>query len=282
MPVRLIAPSALQESLRSNVGSLVIDARRRGEYLDGHIPGAIWMGWEHWCEPPPPRAPEALKAPGYWGKLATQNAMWYAERLQSTGVDRSRTIVVYANGPASRGREARIAWMLLYLGAEDVRLVDGGWPAWVEVGGEAEMAEAERAHSRFEVTFREQRRALISEVAEPGESRCLVDTRSGREFLGLDYDYMPRRGRIPGAIHVPFTDLFEAGGRYLGAERYNDLVRPRLARDAHPVAYCEVGVRACTFALLHEMYTGETAAVCDGSFMEWALDENMPVEVGET
>ncbi len=44
------------------------------------------------------------------------------------------------------------------------------------------------------------------------------------------------------------------------------------------VAYCEVGVRSCLFALLHEVYTGQIIANFDGSIMEWALDTQLPME----
>ncbi len=46
----------------------------------------------------------------------------------------------------------------------------------------------------------------------------------------------------------------------------------RVVRTAQRlVAYCEVGVRSCLFALLHEVYTGHIIANFDGSIMEWAL-----------
>ena len=44
------------------------------------------------------------------------------------------------------------------------------------------------------------------------------------------------------------------------------------------VACCEVGVRSCLFALLHEIYTGRIIANFDGSIMEWALDTQLPME----
>jgi 3-mercaptopyruvate sulfurtransferase SseA len=44
------------------------------------------------------------------------------------------------------------------------------------------------------------------------------------------------------------------------------------------VTYCEVGVRSCLFALLHELYTGQVIANFDGSIMEWALDMELPME----
>ena len=69
----------------------IVDARRRREYAAGHIPGAIRMGWEQWCEPAPAHAGPILAQPGYWGMLAAQDEAWYAERL--VPADRARAVM---------------------------------------------------------------------------------------------------------------------------------------------------------------------------------------------
>jgi 3-mercaptopyruvate sulfurtransferase SseA len=51
---------------------------------------------------------------------------------------------------------------------------------------------------------------------------------------------------------------------------------------AEIVAYCEVGVRASLFALLHEAYTGRLVSVFDGSAVEWALNSGLALKTGTT
>ncbi len=123
---------------------------------------------------------------------------------------------------------------------------------------------------------------------QEGRLPILVDTRTPPEFAGDCYDYLPRKGRLPGALLFPFSDLFDGPHRYAGRRTYltrlpaglrsGDGGRPRQgAAGKGVVAYCEVGVRASLMALLHEAYAGEVVGVFDGSLIEWALHADLPV-----
>lgn len=174
--------------------------------------------------------------------------------------------------------------MLLYLGARAVALLDGGLAAWQRMGGTVRHEPESVPSGEFSVFFRRERRRTVTELEagwEDGERPLLVDARSCAEYAGDGQYYLPRRGHIPGAALVPFQSLYSADGAYVDAQTY--LARlPRdlqVARDV--VAYCEVGVRAAVFALMHEAYTGRIIPVCDGSVVEWALTTLLPLRMGE-
>ncbi|HEX8917723.1 MAG TPA: rhodanese-like domain-containing protein, partial [Chloroflexota bacterium] len=218
---------------------------------------------------------------GYWGGLKRAPAEWYAERLRDCGLRRDDAIVVYADGPGSRGREGRIAWMLLYLGAPSVMLLDGGWNAWLELGGDVEKEPTTLGSGDFRVSFQAHRRCSVTQLADEWMSPArpqLVDTRSVAEFAGEVQPYLPRRGHLPGAVLVSFSSLFDAGGRFIDRETYLTLLPAAARRPDNIVAFCEVGVRASLFALLHEMYAGSVVRVCDGSLIEWGLASGLPLE----
>lgn len=263
----------------------IIDARPKSAFEAGHIPGAIWMGWEDWCESAPVSQDSILREAGYWGVLRQASAAWYAERLASCGLHSSDPIIIYAGGPHSRGREGRIAWMLLYLGVSGVMLLDGGWQAWLQIGRDVEREHTMPPPGHFPVNFQHQRRRVVADLVDELQSSSrplLVDTRSAAEFAGESQPYMPRRGHLPGAVLVPFTTLFGATERYVDRESYVDRLPPGIQQADRIVAYCEVGVRASLFALLHEAYTGQLVPVCDGSLMEWTLMSDLPLQIGMT
>lgn len=64
---------------------------------------------------------------------------------------------------------------------------------------------------------------------------------------------------------------------FLDKEAYRELLPETVLQARSLVAYCEVGVRSCVFALLHEIYTGQVVANFDGSVMEWSLDPTLPM-----
>ncbi len=281
MGIAIVSPEqVLAESADNPTGALIVDARRRRSFDRGHVPGAIMMDWESWCERAPADAGPILAQEGFWGVLAPVDLAASSRRLTSLGLRDQGTIIVYADGPRTRGREGRIAWMLLYFGALDVRLLDGGWSGWVEAGGPVQSEEPVSAEGDFTVRVQYQRRRTLEELESEFREATLpllIDTRSQVEFDGEVQEYLPRRGHLPGAILMPFIDLFDDRGRYVSHESYVSRLPSAVAESSHMAAYCEVGVRASLFALLHEAHTGHTVPVYDGSIMEWGRHHELPM-----
>ncbi len=262
---------------------LIVDARRRSDFESGHIPGAVWMGWEAWCDSAPAAGGRQLAQTGYWGVLASGDRAELGTRLAAHGLSSQVPVVVYGDGARTRGREGRIAWMLFYFGAQHVLLLDGGWSGWLASGGPVELREQRPPRGNFPVRLHEERHRTLAQLraAYADDSGLLpIDTRSLPEFVGELEPYVPRRGRLTGAVLVSFSDLYSADGRYLTRQHYVHHL-PTTVRQAHnPVAYCEVGVRAGLFALMHEAHTGQVVPVYDGSLIEWGLEPDLPVIQG--
>jgi thiosulfate/3-mercaptopyruvate sulfurtransferase len=170
--------------------------------------------------------------------------------------------------------------MLLYLGASDVYLLDGGWSGWLAQRGEVQVGTETAEHGHFTVRFQPERRRTLRTLRarfRTGTIPVLVDARSRAEFDGEIQEYLPRRGHLVGACLLPFADLFEPDGRYVARERYLKMLPPEVRQAGNLVAYCEVGVRAALLAMLHEAYTDQVVPVYDGSVMEWALAPDLPM-----
>jgi thiosulfate/3-mercaptopyruvate sulfurtransferase len=90
-----------------------------------------------------------LKTPGYWGRLADPVAEEFANRLGQRGVSGDAELVIYSAGRRSKGSDGRVAWMLLYLGANNVRLLDGAWQDWVQQGGPIETIVQQAGKKKF-------------------------------------------------------------------------------------------------------------------------------------
>lgn len=278
--IALLSPSDLIQQHR-HASYLILDARPYAHYRVGHIPGAIWIGWEAWCEEAPLYAGRTLARAGYWGVLKAGPTGVQEEQLERLGVSNNRLVLVYDNGPHSKGRAARIAWMLLYWGISSVSLLNGGWRAWLRAGGSSDKAVPVPDQGHFRLSLQEQRRVQLSQLKQDMQRNTLpllIDTRTREEFAGYRHAYQPRLGSLPGAIHVPFTTLFDETGNFVTKSVYLQRLPSEIQNAKRLVAYCEVGVRSCLIALLHELYTGQVVANFDGSIMQWALDRTLPME----
>lgn len=277
MTISLIFPGELRDSTSA---FHILDTRPYSHYLEGHIPGAVWMGWDIWCEDAPAHAGLALKQPGYWGILKNDTPEALADTLGQFGVSNDRPVLIYADGPRSKGREARVAWMLLYFGLPSVSLLNGGWSVWLRQQGDIETSILHPSYSHIRLDIQEHRRVRLRQLLDAiqyGSHPLFIDTRSYQEYIGQLYDYQPRLGRIPEAIHMPYTDFFDDEGYFVTRDNYLRRLPSEVRFASQCVPYCEVGVRSCLFALLHELYAGQVIANFDGSLMEWSLDKTLPM-----
>ena len=280
MHISLITPEELDKLLKQS-DVRIIDARSRAEVEAGRIPGAIWMGWEDWCAPAPDHLGPMLKQPGYWGEMCSIDRDVIGQQLSLLGLSNQQEIVVYADGVKSKGREGRIAWMLLYLGAAQIKILNGGIGQWMASGYPTDRKMMAAKPGNFVVDVQHHRRILFSTLREALQAKkmpVMVDTRSVLEHIGDLHRYQPRRGRIPESELIAYPSLFNADGTFVQQDEYLALV-PEKARNGHEVVlYCEVGPRACMTSLLHELYTGQVLPVYEGSIMQWCADPNLPLE----
>lgn len=279
MPVKLIEAAELKSLLESASNNIsVLYARRRDEYQKGHIPHAVSVAWEDWCAKAPDHLTGEMQEPGYWGLLADFDQKTIEQKLSGLGLSDDQPIVVYANSAKSKGREGRIAWMLLYYGAKDVRVLNGGIDAWTF--GLTTDSPTSR-YGAFQVKFDHARRialhALKSQLQE-NKLPILIDTRTRKEFEGECYDYMPRKGTLPNSSLLAYDWIFQADGKFISPDRLRDLVPLEVREGQNAVALCEVGVRASMVALLYEIYFGRIMPVYDGSIMEWAAEKDLPMK----
>lgn len=282
MTISLLSVGSLLEDVFSGAGTYtVVDARPSKELENGHIPHAVPVSWEDFCANPPSGCKRILREPGYWGALGDPVGARFGDRLALAGISQDKPVVVYADSARSRGREGRIAWMLLYLGATEVFILNGGWSGWLAADGPtASGSWCSTGNGQFCLNLDERRRVKLDALLKlhgSDEMPVMIDTRTAAEFAGDCYDYQPRKGRLPRSILFPFDLLFESDDTFVSRERYLELAGADLLAARRKVAYCEVGVRASTFALLHEIYTGEILPVYDGSIMEWGWHVNLPV-----
>lgn len=206
----------------------------------------------------------------------------FTGEMRALGVNASDTVVVYdAAGVYS---SARAWWMLRAMGFDRVSVLDGGLPAWIAAGRPTESGEPgppAGGPGDFTACPREGWFVDADEVQaaldDPG--RVVLDARSAGRFAGTEPEPRPglRGGHMPGAVGLPFTTL-QDGGRMLPA----GVLRDRFARAAggreRLVVSCGSGVTACVLALGAELAGYRELTVYDGSWSEWGLPSERPVQ----
>jgi len=250
-----------------DAGAVVLDARGPRSWAQGHLPGSAPVDWK-----------DHRASWGREGRLTPDTAT-LGSTLGAIGVSDARTVLVIGGGREGWGEEGRIFWMLDHLGHPDVRIIDGGWPRWVEAGLPVTRDSTRPAPGTFTPKVRPDTRADTEAVAAGLESGVVFwDTREAREYAGETPYREARGGHLPGAHHLWFKDLLTEQGTLKNRGELRALLAARgIPLDAPVIAYCTGGVRSgFAYAVLREL-GAPSPANYDGSMWEWAADGSRPL-----
>lgn len=244
------------------------------EFVEARIPGAVFFDVDDIA------APES-KAPGGLPHMLPPAGL-FAERMAALGIGNDSFVVCYdVHGLMSA---ARAWWMLRAFGHDGVAVLDGGLPAWKAEGRPLETGVATPpAPARFTP---HPRPALVRSKAEvlAGTVGTVIDARARERFEGTAPEPRPglRGGHIPGALNLPFGELLDPATKTLlpPEEIAARFAAAGLPESGPVTASCGSGITACVLALGLHRIGREDAAVYDGSWAEWGMPGDTPVETG--
>lgn len=238
-------------------------------YAAAHVPGAAYVDLDGDLADPPGDPVDDR------GRHPLPDGERFAAAMRRSGVSAARPVVVYDDWA---GRAAARAWWLLrFHGHPDVRVLDGGWPAWQAAG--------------FPVATGEERADPGDFAADPGHlpllppdavaafpaTGTLLDARDAERFRGGTEPVDPVAGHVPGARNVPTGANLRPDGTFRDAAALREVYGAAL--EGPVAAYCGSGVTAA-HDLLALAVIGVEGALYAGSWSGWVSDRSRPVDTG--
>ena len=198
-------------------------------------------------------------------------------KARAWGIGGDSVVVVYDNSGGAQA--SRAWWTLRWAGLADVRVLDGGYGAWIETGRPSSNLVATRAALAGDVVLTSGGMPTISaeEAAALAAQSRLLDARPRDAYVGDPAK--PGTGHIPGAIHAVAGDNI-ANGKF----KPNDELRARfssLGADGSKQigVYCGSG-NAAAHAVAAMCAVGLETALYVGSWSAWSADLSRPVATG--
>ena len=243
----------------------------KGEFLAGHIPGAVFVDLDELSasDPLPHMLPSAEQ---------------FARQMGEAGVADGDRVVVY-DGSGVNLSAPRVWWMLRAFGHREAAVLNGGFGKWRKEGRPVQTGPATPVQATFTAELDPRRVRDLAAMRDnlTNRSEQVLDARGAGRFAGSEPEPRAgmRSGHIPGSRSLPYTDLVAADGTLLPREELRErFIQAGIDLDRPIVTTCGSGVTACSLALGLELLGRPVAGVYDGSWSEWGGRDDTPVDTG--
>lgn len=250
------------------------------KYLAAHIPGALYLNTND------------IEAEPWWNRVSDEKI---AELLKNLGIRYDTTVILYGRNNMAAARAANI---MMYAGVDDVRLLNGGWRAWVDAGlatepfmnsntEQVKFGKKIPANPHYIIDV-PQAKALL---AKDPDQHSLVSIRSWDEYTGKTsgYSYIKPTGRIAGSKwgHAGTdsnnaADFLNPDGTMKSQREIKQLWQNwNINQDQEIAFYCGTGWRGSEVFFYTYVMGWKNISVFDGGWYEWSGDKNNPTKTGE-
>jgi thiosulfate/3-mercaptopyruvate sulfurtransferase len=243
----------------------------KAEFLSGHIPGAVFFDIDAIAD-------RSTDLPHMLPDEPT-----FSKAAGALGLSDTDTIVVYDG--MGLFSAPRVWWTLKTFGAKDVRVLDGGLPAWDKAGNPKKPGEAKPRPARFAATLARERVRDFEQVRIALErGSTVVDARSAPRFAGELPEPRPGlpSGHMPGALNLHYERLAE-GGRLVAPEKIRQLFEGAKVDLSSPViTTCGSGITAAVLLFALARIGKDDVTLYDGSWADWGSRRGAPISTGKT
>ncbi|PZM11149.1 3-mercaptopyruvate sulfurtransferase [Rhizobium tubonense] len=260
--------------LRVVDASFYLPAQKRdadAEYAAGHIPGAVRFNHDRISDHSS-NLPHMVPSPEF-----------FAEEVGRLGISESDRIVVY-DGPGIFSAP-RIWWLFRVMGAENVKVLDGGIDGWKAEGRPVETGAADPSPAVFKPHFDAKRVVAFENMRDIVSSGAMqiADARSAGRFAAAEPEPREgmRSGHMPGARSLP-SGVFSTNGKFKSLSELKQTIETAgIDLDKPVVTTCGSGITAAIITLALESLGHTDNRLYDGSWSEWGSRADTPVATGK-
>lgn len=244
------------------------------EYKNTHIPGAIHINTD------------MIEESTYWNIRTPEEI---EQVFEDYGITKDTVVITY--GPDISGA-ARVAFVCLWGGVEEVHILEGGLNAWLSRNYPTESGIVDPvpvddfgttvpAHPEYVLSMPEE----VLEAQKDDNFR-LVSIRSWEEFIGetSGYSYIERAGEPLGAVWGHDVDAyFNEDGTVKSIEEIQETLWDEwdIKKGNRIFFYCGTGWRACVPFFIAYENGWDNIGIYDGGWFVWQMDESLPIQTGD-
>ncbi|OAS82727.1 sulfurtransferase [Metabacillus litoralis] len=265
---------------RNNKNLVIVDTRfnlsnpEEGykQYLEGHLPGAVYVDLEkHLSEP----------IDKHGGRHPLPQVDKLAKKLGDLGISNDSHVVIYDDQGGMNA--SRLWWLLNYIGVSNAVVLDGGFKKWtIENNSVTAVVPNPSPKTLLPQLNNEWKWVDHFEVQKKlnQTDTILIDSRENPRYLGEFEPIDAVAGHIPGAKNYFWKDVLNKEGSWKEIEElitnFSDI-----PLNKEIIVYCGSGVSACPNILALKEAGYSNVKLYAGSWSDWISYPDNPIAVGE-
>ena len=201
---------------------------------------------------------------------------YFSEKISSLGISNNDHLIIYdMYGMFSA---ARIWFMFKAFGHNNISLLNGGFPAWLDSGGEVSNKINNLKTTIYKGKLNKLLIADYQQVLEnlTNQKYLVLDARSPERFSGISEEPRPgmKSGHIPKSKNLYFNDLIDQDTKkFIKKEEIENLIKKSgIDVNKDIICSCGSGVTACILGLANSIISGKKPTIYDGSWSEYGLE----------
>ncbi len=193
----LLVDAAWVDAQKNDPNVVIVDCEVDAAYARGHIPGAVLV-------------PDNYEKDPDSGRLFLMNPEQFKAMCEGLGIGDETLVIAYDHSRSLTA--ARLWWALNTYGHTNVKILNGGWRAWIANGGAVGFGRAEIKSVTFTPKYDDSKLVKVDELKEACEvgGSVIWDVRSDGEWDGSMTRGNKRAGHVPGAVHLEWFNLMDS------------------------------------------------------------------------
>lgn len=278
--LRIIPPIVSTDWLNENIDALdiiVIDIRSRKEFIEGHIPRSINIPFD------PLKSAWSIVRDELLLEIPSLSDLFYVIELAGLSKNSKVVIVNRADSIFSRADALRVAVELIYVGINNVAILDGGIDKWIKEGKRIVKDNVFPIPSHYTGNVKEDMFVSKHYVLEKVGKAIIVDARDPDVYFGISIEpWSQIPGHIPTAKNLPAQWIWVSEGLFRPMDILKKIVEGVVGidRDREIIVYCGVGGYASAiWYILAQVFEYVNAKIYDGGWQEWVKEPVGPISI---